>query len=341
MNTNFLNANSVAAYANYQQAFGQQLMPRGVFGMPNSSTQYDINLGSHLNDPKYPNPAVLVVDSRHRNHYKYPNPAKYTIKLTGVYKEVVSVELVSADIPNSGYTVENSHNKFYFQDTAQQVDNETYYTITHPTGNYTISEIVANLESLMNSASTGSTYSVTLDSHTMKITIAQTAGSGVFNMLFLGSTEVNKYQTVTQLYYRKQSMGPILGFARADYAGGTSYTAPYTYNLKVDRYVIMNLRSTTDAGRIDSIDGAIQDSFAVVPLDTSINNFLYQKNNDNIANDRYIKFFSEPIPEVNEFDIEFLNPDGDEFNFNGHDHVLMFEIVSLTRLGRYNPSARN
>jgi hypothetical protein len=48
---------------------------------------------------------ILVVDSRDRNTTKFPNPAKYTLDLNNHYKDIVEVELLSAFVPKSEYTI--------------------------------------------------------------------------------------------------------------------------------------------------------------------------------------------------------------------------------------------
>lgn len=48
---------------------------------------------------------ILLVDSRDRNTTKFPNPAKYILDLKTPYKDIVEVELLSAFVPKSEYTI--------------------------------------------------------------------------------------------------------------------------------------------------------------------------------------------------------------------------------------------
>ena len=290
-------------------------------------------------------PAVVVVDSHDRNRYTYENANNYTVILGRPYKEVVSIELVNADIPNSGYVIENTRNQLHFQDTQDQVDNGTYHTILIPVGNYTIDadsglSIRKNLEDEMNEESE-STYQVTVNTYQKLITIEQTSGSGIFNLLFKGTDEKygipfydssGSYNGKTKPTYRSNSVGQVLGFKMEDYTGETTYTGAYSYNLSLDKYLVMNVNSFS---RLDSVNSNVQDSFCVIPLDTSINNFSYTKNSDQINNDRHIVIFNEPIPELNKLEIKITDANGDLFNFNGTDHVLIFAVRSNTRKGKY------
>jgi len=56
----------------------------------------------------------LVIDSRERDMVKYPSPSKYRFYLNEEYKDVISVELVLARIPNSIYNITDDNNEMIF-----------------------------------------------------------------------------------------------------------------------------------------------------------------------------------------------------------------------------------
>lgn len=339
MANNFLNPS--VSYGNVNEVYGHSIMPTSY---PMSGTRYDINLAGMQNCDI---PAVLVIDSRDRNSDVYPDPNKYTIKLDPPYKQVTSVELVTADIPNSGYVIEESHNLIYFQETAAQVSAGTYTTAEVPVGNRSISNIADQIASVMTAASTtGSTYTCTVNDYTNLVTITQSVAgtASVFNLLFEGlrtKTDPPSFKDSNGDYcgayktlYKTRSIGPIIGFKREDYSGSTTYTGTYAYNLKVDKYIIIYINKShgeMDFGRIDAVNDNVKGSFCVVPLDSSVNNFEYAKNYNTCDNDRYIKYFTQPVPEINQLDIEFRDSEGNLFNFNGHDHTLIFQFTSNTR----------
>lgn len=313
-------------FANYENAFK----------VSQKTSRYDIALTGLANST---NPAILVIDSANRNTDKYPEPNNYTIRFPKQYKEVTSLELLVASIPNSGYVIESGHNLFHYQETTAQVLADEYYTVELPIGNWSISEIASNLATELTDQSTlegnNYIYTVTVNTHTNQITISQNNGSdpnAVFNMLFRGNIETC-IDGSSRTLYRKGSIAKMLGFSKQDYTGSFSYTGDYAYDLVQDKYIVLDLGKNNS--RTDSTNQTVQDSFCIIPLNLAVNNFQYNKDCDGIANDRYIKFFSEPIPSFEQISIKFLNSDGDLFNFNGHDHFLEFEIVSDTRRGRF------
>jgi hypothetical protein len=301
---------------------------------PNQRTHYD-KVFTNKGDGS--NAAVVAIGSRDRDYNLYNTTNTYKINLSKQYKEVTSIELVAADIPNTGYVVESTRNLIHFQDTIDQIATESYYEVELPIGNYPISadtglSITKNIQDQMNAATTsGSVYEVSVDTYTNLITIEQTSGSEVFRLLFKGKEE-NYESGKKKTLYRKNTIGHLIGYERKDYTGELTYTGTYAYNLTIDNYLLMFVN---DYSRIDSVNSNVQDAFCLIPLDTSINNFSYAKNCDYIRNDRYVKVFSEPLPELSKIEITFTDASGNLFNFNGHDHILMFEITTRTRTGRY------
>ena len=140
------------------------------------------------------------------------------------------------------------------------------------------------------------------------------------------------YAGETQSVYRANSLGPVLGYPRKDQTGDISYTATNTYEIKFDRYISLHIR---DLERVDSNNASNDGSFTVIPLDTTVNNFLFAKNCDGIDNDTYIKYFNPPLQQLAKFDIELRTPAGNLYEFNGHDHTFTFEVTSLSRYDKY------
>lgn len=329
-------------FSNVDAAYTGTVMP----------TRYDINLGGMMDND---NPAVLLIDSRDRNHDVYPTPNEYVIKLDPPYKEVVSIELVMADIPNSGYVIDTSHNFIHFQDTNAMVAANSYLTAEIPIGNRTITDICDNIEEQMIavSASLGGayTYVCSANEHTGLVTITQDPPGEVFNLLFAGIPEktdppshkkngvyTGKYRSM----YRARSIGKVIGFLRADYTGSFTYTGTYTYDLKPYKYIALFINNNLSNGsfnRVDAPNSKVKDAFCIIPLDSESSNFEYAKNFDSCENAKFIKFFTEPVSEINELNIKFLDADGNLFNFTGRDHTMLFEVHSNTRRGVFTESS--
>jgi hypothetical protein len=74
----------------------------------------------------------LLIDSRERNVQIYPSSSKYRIEVQQEYKDVTSVELTLAQIPNTFYNIHLSNNIFYISEndtTINQIEiQEGQYT---------------------------------------------------------------------------------------------------------------------------------------------------------------------------------------------------------------------
>lgn len=260
-------------------------------------------------------PNVLIVDSRDRNDTAYPDQHNYRLNLKKIYKNIVSMELISAEVPRTGYIVNDNNNKIYFEETGG-----TTLTATIPPGNYDTSSLPAAIKSALEAVG-GSTYTVTYNSTTNKITIASdgAGGAGIFNLLFDGGTE--NYDDSTKTIYLDDSAGPIIGFAKTDLSGSLTYTGQNVINLNGECYIFMIIK---EFRRIDSRNITVDNAFAKLVFDNGLNSFKFYEGEQA----RPIKYFSPPHGKLSHLSIEFRTYSGDYYNFNGVDHSLSFEIFS-------------
>jgi hypothetical protein len=77
----------------------------------------------------------------------YPNPEEYTISLPKQYRNVVKVSLLSTEIPNTGFAVNNTNNAIYWQDLDDIT--ATVYRATVTRGNYGYGELEAAISAAM------------------------------------------------------------------------------------------------------------------------------------------------------------------------------------------------
>jgi hypothetical protein len=103
----------------------------------------------HANGSKQP--FALLVDSRDRNIELYPNPNNYVIQVPR-YKDVLSVEIISADIPHSGFNIDSSNNTIYVAVTQEmfiqyyngvRIPNVSYIEVVIPPGYYEASDLAS------------------------------------------------------------------------------------------------------------------------------------------------------------------------------------------------------
>lgn len=77
----------------------------------------------------------------------YPDPNNYVVSLPAVYNNVISIKLVSSEIPNANKTIrsyppESANNKLYWNDID---DGDYLYSISIPAGNYTPADLITAL----------------------------------------------------------------------------------------------------------------------------------------------------------------------------------------------------
>jgi hypothetical protein len=337
---------------------------------PVNNSIYDIFMQPST-DRVYKNRSVMVIDSADRSNGTQSN---YSYDLEYLYNDVIAVELKLADIPNSAYLINENNNNFYFQDTNEQVCNGDVYQVSIPVGNYFAeSDKSLSLRKLlelgMNSASCGSKYEVDVDRHTNKFNIKQICGSGFFNVIFANDCDLKPIRNGCDFEDKPEpcqltpniiqnTMEVVLGFSKNNFNvlkgrcchdndcdncsdEKKCYSAPtlisdLTFNLKQDKYVVLRIESDGHVWRrVISKNSNIRDAYAILPFDFPLNNFQFLSNLNNINNDVLIMEFQTPI-KMQKFKITLTNHLGQEIDFNGRDHLFIFEVTSLSRVSNFH-----
>jgi hypothetical protein len=161
-------------------------------------------------------PDIEIISSYDRNYTLYPNPSSYIIKLKDIYKDVTSVTLFNANIPNTSYIIDSRNNLIYFKESlCQQLIAEVPY------GDYDKDTLVKSIEDVLNKIG-DSQYKVEIDKLTNKIKICSNlaGGDNIFSLDFHGFSEL--HDTRTRATYPNRSIGKVLGFSRKNvlYAEG-------------------------------------------------------------------------------------------------------------------------
>jgi hypothetical protein len=82
----------------------------------------------------------LVVDSRDRDYLLYPLSNKYRVDVPQEWKDVTSIELTLAQIPNTFYNITVANNVFYISDSANNI-----LSVNIPEGQYDNSSLIDTL----------------------------------------------------------------------------------------------------------------------------------------------------------------------------------------------------
>lgn len=267
-------------------------------------------------------PQVFTVDSRDRDDTNYPNAANYRVRLPE-FKNVISIELVAAEVPTTGYVINAKNNVLHYQE-------ESGITLQAviPIGNYSPDELAVAIENAMTSGF-GVTYDVTNNTTTNTFTIEAVGGAApVFNLIFFGGTvqfqSSNEPNMKTMSIYESNSIGPIIGFDKVDLSGETSYNGQQRYNLGGPKNLYLHI---DEADLLQSNDSNVHKAFAKIPLKGPLGSTIFYQQNEDYP---YIKHFSAEVGRLSHLTIQWKTHDGEFYDFNGdtHNHVLTFEIIS-------------
>lgn len=267
----------------------------------------------------------IVIDSRDRNHDLFPNPNSYQIEFDNVLRSVISIELVSAELPAVQYNINENNNMLYFNEGGDDLD------VSIPIGQYdNIGDLATAIQDAMNSHPDSSMgYTVTYSTVTRKLTI--TKGSGTFNLLFEGDSETFVHNQ-TRSKYLDSSIGPVIGFSRLDLSGSLTYTGQNQYNLAGENYVLLYIKELEN---LESVSGnsTIHDTFTKINLDANTsNNVKFYKQLD-----EYISrvSFTPPLASLGQMIIKFYNYNGSFYDFGGREHSLYFKITTFNQPTEY------
>jgi hypothetical protein len=127
-------------------------------------------------------PQVLVIDSNDRDCRKYFKPNDYTYQLNKEYKNVVSIELVQACIPYTGYAINENNNRLFIQETFGET-----VEVVIPIGNYDVDILMKQIIIALNKPPLSSTYTITANSILQKFTITSDLSGGDHIFRFLNN----------------------------------------------------------------------------------------------------------------------------------------------------------
>ena len=248
----------------------------------------------------------LAIDSRDRN-FNQDEIYKMHIELDQTIKQIYSIELVGAEIPKIQYLIHENNNILHFEET-----NGTTLQVVVPVGNYTIPELLTELQNQLNTVG-ASNYTVTLVNNRVRITSDLTGGSNIFNLIFSGGTE--NYGLKTRSIYKTNSIGDVLGFMFEDKTGAANYTATEKYKLEGESNVYLHFSN------IDCFKKYDQGAFAILPLEVEHGETMY------FQEDFKIHHHFSPMIEIQHLDIE-LKTYGNYF-YKTNDWSFLLKINYL------------
>lgn len=257
------------------------------------------------NNKKY---TRIVIDSKDRDQNQYENPNDYTIVLDDDINDVVSAQLVSADVPFTSYMINENFNKLYVT-----IGGNTY-TITLTIGDYTTSTLASHMESMLN-ALLASNFSVSYDSIKDNFRFRSKV---VFSLVFQGVTN---------------PLNSLLGFKQQTYTSTVSseqdafvnvIQSPYRKNTDYNKYIYLVIEqfdlNKGNAKPINKSYAALTEQYTQLSI-----------------NDRpkIVKYFAPSIPRLSKLKISFYDRYGNKYDFQNQDHRLEFIFTSFKQKSKY------
>lgn len=257
------------------------------------------------NNKKY---TRIVVDSKDRNHSLFNDPNAYEVVLDDDINDVVSAQLVSADVPFVSYLVNSVFNQLYI------TIGGTTSTVTLAIGDYSASDLAAHIQSRLNDLSAGN-FSVSYDS-------------------IKDNFRFRSKVTFTLVFPDKNSLSMLLGFDNnKNYASSVSsevdafvnvVQSPFRKNFNFNKYIYLV---------IDQFD---LNKGNAKPINKSFAALTEQYTSLSI-NDKpkIVKYFSPTIPRLGKLKISFYDRFGNKYDFQNHDHRLEILFTSFKQKSKY------
>ena len=366
----------------------------------------------------------LVIDSRDRDYLLYPTSSRYRVDIPQEWKDITSIELTLAQIPNTFYNINETNNVFYISEVVNNIQ-----SINIPEGQYnnstlidtfngkygdlfinfkskfnfsrnpinlklriqsnraTNEDFIYNLNYLLNDSclpcklnsidKTIGFVNKQFNSETINLSNINVPSGNITNTGLKSDQDYNLYKlTADSIYngievdftsifyindyfilydsstniqytcqiYEIKNLTTIV-FEEMDNKDPTSLSgtifqnicilySPNIYQIENKPYVILKIR---DAKLLNSI-GAANDAFTIIPLLNLENTII---NQSTIPVHSVIKYFNPPLGKLLWIDIEFVNYNGNLFDFRGQENMLMFTISMLNQPGKYNNYVNN
>jgi len=259
----------------------------------------------------------ISIDSRERDKKIYPDPNNYKINLNndGKIKYVNSIRLLEAFIPHSEYTFNDNNNKIEVMD---DTGNIKIYTIKKQYINFI--DIENDLPNVINNSKSeldeplSDIINCKYIIDTEKVTLTSSKSDRTYTLLFETGNCFNK------------SPIDILGFDKKDYL--------VSYHDLVGEYIV-NIHHTN---YVDLVIDEIPKISNKLMIKKNLNTYVFKRipmianygeHNHYFAPEDSTYNYFNPI-EFSMFSIQFFNDKGLQYNTNGDNNYLIFELTMLT-----------
>ena len=271
---------------------------------------------------------TVEVNSQDRSRTQSFNSNNFRWNFRRPLKDVVAIELVSGSIPADLYNVTPDWNNFLF---AEGTGAKVKVTLTP--GQYTATEIAAELQTRLNAIGGTNTYTVTYSATTKRLTITGSTTTTFTFFFQTGLPYVDTINTTTGVVENILCPAKLLGFDFFDYtsvvAGGTTVFSPPN---RVDTdycikrvYLYVNTDSSKELTRIEMGAGR-HDCFHIIYLPNIRDGF--HNLNKELYTPRYYAAPATSSP-MSALTISIRDEFYRLIDLGGHEFNLIFEFTVL------------
>jgi hypothetical protein len=273
----------------------------------------------------------LNINSYFRNNYYQSSPTDFLYNLPIEIKNVLSIRLVSIEIPNSWYlfSSKKKNNIFYIDIHEKNKKLKEEYVIEIPDGNY-------NFETLQHYLNSTYFYESEIDHPLSKIKFSINPHSlrTTFEVLEDEDDCVNYTIDVKFSLDINQNIintaGWILGFRLANYLNIEKVTSEGLFDAGGDRYVYLSITDfqyNSNTSNIVCFDKNIlnEDVIAKIPMENGKLSLVINDNNNNLAK---IRLYNGPI-NLSKIQIKLLDQFGSIIDLNNMDFSMTLELELL------------
>lgn len=243
---------------------------------------------------------IFVLDSRDRNHTEYPTAEDYRLNLGAPVTHIHTIQLLSAEVPKSGYIISEINNTVYFSESTNVILEGSI-----PIGNYTVSELVSALSTVMNSVGS-STYIVSNQGGLIKITSDMTGGDNIFTLKLNGGTEIATNGQPRTIPYLN-NIGSTIGFKFTDLTGFNNYTGSSNIDISSVKNVFLT---------IDNLDTRIE-----IPMNGNIGQTIFYKDSN------FTRHFYPNKRKISHLQIKWTDHLDNVYHFNGIEHSITLKFI--------------
>lgn len=252
----------------------------------------------------------VVIDSKDRDISLFPNPNTYEITLDDDINDVISAQLIAADVPIPMYIINDYFCKLYVSvggtSTVVTLDKGDW-----DNGNTALPFMIETKLNEVFPATFQVEYNANLDNYIFRSTVS-------FSFDFKTA---------------QNTLHSLLGFRKKVYESVASGQAPYVHvlssefrrNFDFNNYVVLYI-DQFDLNR--SASTITNRSFAVIPK----NPYQFLSITDDV---KIIKNFTPPIPRLAKIRLHFLDRYGNEYDFQNMDHRLEILFTSYRQRRKY------